>query len=93
MDFGNHRRWLLVGLAILAGCASTPRAEPDIAGGVITREMQTQRVPGVAVAVVQRGKILKAVSFGSANLEHAVPVTRSASSRSDRWASSSLPWH
>jgi CubicO group peptidase (beta-lactamase class C family) len=77
MDFGNHGRWLLVGLALLAGCASAPRAEPDIADGVITREMQTQRVPGVAVAVVQRGKVLKAVGFGSANLEHAVPVTRS----------------
>jgi CubicO group peptidase (beta-lactamase class C family) len=82
MRLGNHRRWLATGLVVLvvcAGCASTPvpAPAPGSADGVITREMQTQRVPGVAVAVVLRGQVLKAAGFGSANLEHAVPVTRS----------------
>jgi CubicO group peptidase (beta-lactamase class C family) len=76
MDHGIPGRWLLLGLALLAGCGSTPPVEPDIADGLITREMQTQRIPGAAVAVVQRSKVLKAAGFGSANLEHAVPVTR-----------------
>lgn len=81
MSSDNQRRWLATGivlsLAVLAGCASTPLPAPDVANDVIVREMQTQRVPGVAVAVVRRGQVLKAGSFGSSNLEHAVPVSRS----------------
>jgi CubicO group peptidase (beta-lactamase class C family) len=76
MSFGNYGRWHLVGLTLLAGCASVPGSAPDTADRVIAREMQNQRIPGVAVAVVQHGQVLKAAGFGSANLEHAVAVTR-----------------
>lgn len=37
-------------------------------------EMQTQKIPGVAVAVVKDGKIMLARGYGLANVEHQVPV-------------------
>jgi CubicO group peptidase (beta-lactamase class C family) len=81
MSSNVRRGWLATGLAlqiaVLSACASTPLPAPDPADGVIAREMQTQRIPGVAVAVVRHGQVLKASGFGSSNLEHAVPVSRS----------------
>jgi CubicO group peptidase (beta-lactamase class C family) len=81
MRSGNQRRWLAtalaLSLAVLAGCASPPRTAPDAVDAVISREMHTQRIPGAAVAVVRQGQVLKASGYGSSNLEHAVPVSRS----------------
>jgi CubicO group peptidase (beta-lactamase class C family) len=37
-------------------------------------EMARQKVPGVAIGVVQRGKVIVAKGYGFANLEHRVPV-------------------
>lgn len=41
----------------------------------IQREMQRQRIPGLSLAVVQHGKIVKEQGYGFANLEHQVKVT------------------
>ena len=41
----------------------------------VRSEMSRQRVPGVAVAIIKRGAVLKAQGYGFANLEHRVPVT------------------
>jgi CubicO group peptidase (beta-lactamase class C family) len=41
----------------------------------VKAEMQRQHVPGVAIAVVKDGKVLKAEGYGLANVEHEVPVT------------------
>ena len=41
----------------------------------VNEEMQRQHVPGVAVAVIQRGQVLKAKGYGVSNLEHHVAVT------------------
>ena len=38
-------------------------------------EMVKQRVPGLAMAIVRNGALLRAQGYGSANLEHNVPVT------------------
>ena len=40
----------------------------------IRAEMQTQQIPGVALAVVKDGKIMMARGYGFANIEHQVPV-------------------
>lgn len=37
-------------------------------------EMKSQRIPGMAIAVVKHGKVVVAKAFGEANLEHHVPV-------------------
>jgi CubicO group peptidase (beta-lactamase class C family) len=41
----------------------------------VRAEMQRQRVPGVAVAIVRRGEAVLAKGYGEANVEHQVPVT------------------
>ncbi len=42
---------------------------------LVRAEMARQKVPGVAVAIVQRGTVVKAEGYGFANVEHRVPVT------------------
>jgi len=40
----------------------------------VRAEMAREKVPGVAVAVVDHGKVVKAEGYGYANVEHDVPV-------------------
>lgn len=68
--------------ALMAWAAATltpaVAAQPD-AGRAIDAQVQAalreRRVPGAAVAVVERGRVLRARGYGWANLEHRVPVT------------------
>ena len=41
----------------------------------VAAEMQRQNIPGVAVAVIQNGKVIKLKGYGLANVELNVPVT------------------
>lgn len=81
MSLGNQRHWFSTGtallLALLGGCASRSQPAPGVVEGVVSAEMKAQRIPGLAVAVVREGQVLKASGLGSSNLEHAVPVSRS----------------
>ncbi|MGE5813976.1 MAG: serine hydrolase domain-containing protein [Acidobacteriota bacterium] len=43
--------------------------------GFVKAEMDRQHVPGVAIAVVKDGQVLKIEGYGLANVEHQVPVT------------------
>jgi CubicO group peptidase (beta-lactamase class C family) len=67
--------------ALLAGCAAAPGPSaipnPSPTDAIVAEEMARQRIPGVAVAVVRRGQVVRAAGFGLANVEHAVPVTTS----------------
>jgi CubicO group peptidase (beta-lactamase class C family) len=38
--------------------------------------MQEKQIPGLSVAVLKQGKIVKLTSYGLADLEHQIPVTR-----------------
>ena len=52
-------------------------APPDTLGRVdefVLAEMAREKVPGVAVAIVDHGKVVKAEGYGYANVEHNVPV-------------------
>ena len=40
----------------------------------IHAEMARQKIPGVAVAIVEKGRVIKAQGYGLANLEHNVAV-------------------
>ncbi len=76
------RRVALMGIAaaLLAGCAASPSPSVgpiDAIDAIVVEEMQRQRIPGMAVAVVQRGQVVRAAGFGLANVEHVVPVTTS----------------
>jgi N-acyl-D-aspartate/D-glutamate deacylase/CubicO group peptidase (beta-lactamase class C family) len=47
----------------------------DPIDAIVAAQMSAQRIPGVAVAVIRRGEILKSKGYGLANLELGVPVT------------------
>ena len=47
----------------------------DTVDDYIQSEMKARRIPGLALAVVRHGAIVKMQGYGLANLEHDVPVT------------------
>lgn len=66
------------GLLILTlGASSTPRSptpKPDPVDTFIQGEMERRKIPGVALAVVRDGKVIKQAAYGLANVELSVPV-------------------
>jgi CubicO group peptidase (beta-lactamase class C family) len=54
--------------------AQTIDSQTDKVDEYILKEMQRAKIPGVALAVVKDGKVVKARGYGFANLEHQVPV-------------------
>jgi len=64
-------------------CIAAPaRAAPDIetfrkqVDSFVEAEMQAEKVPGAAIAVLRNGEIIIAKGYGRATLEYDVPVTR-----------------
>lgn len=51
-------------------------ARADKLDDYINAEMKKRQIPGIAVAVVKDGKVVKEAGYGYANLEHKVPVTK-----------------
>ena len=65
-------------LPLILSTASQAAAQDDVGRRIDTfvqEEMQRQHIPGVAVAVVSRGGVVKAQGYGLANLEHQVAVS------------------
>ncbi len=58
-----------LGLAQVAGRQSDP------IDTIVRDEMESQRIPGMAVAVIRRGEVIRAQGYGLANVEHNAPVT------------------
>jgi CubicO group peptidase (beta-lactamase class C family) len=65
----------MIWLAVLVVCVTSP-ARADTIDDYVARQMQTLRLPGLALAVVRGGKVVTLRSYGKANLETDVPVTR-----------------
>jgi CubicO group peptidase (beta-lactamase class C family) len=61
----------LVAVILIASCG----ARADKVDDFLKAELARQRIPGMAVAVIQGGKVVKAEGYGFANLELKVPVT------------------
>ena len=57
---------------LLAGCANSLQA--DAIDDYVNAEMARERIPGVALAIVRHGELMRAQGFGFANIEHRVPV-------------------
>ena len=71
----------LLALFIAPAAAQPPapgarQGEDDSIDRFVADEMARQYIPGVAVAIVREGKVLKARGYGYANVEHSVPVSR-----------------
>ncbi len=79
MSLVNRVSVSLLLLAFLAAFASAAPQEPsDIVvrvDDVVRTEMQRQKVPGVALGIVRKGKVVAAKGYGYANVELSVPVT------------------
>src|SRR5258708_9772941 len=57
---------------------TTPPTDDELAkrvDGVIERQMQGRHIPGLSLAVVRDGKVIKSQGYGLANLENSVPAT------------------
>lgn len=64
-------------LAVILGVSSAPALAapaPDRIDLIVRRQMELNQIPGVAVAVVDRGHIVKIAAYGTANLEWDAPV-------------------
>jgi CubicO group peptidase (beta-lactamase class C family) len=69
------RLFLLLIAAMIAWTA--PARADDLTTRVdayLKSEMATQKIPGVAVAVIEQGRVVLAKGYGLANVEHGVPV-------------------
>ena len=71
---GDPMRRCLALLAVPAAISAQSTAAID---ELVKREMDRQRIPGVAVAVVKQGQPIVARGYGFANIEHRVPATDS----------------
>jgi D-alanyl-D-alanine carboxypeptidase len=69
----NHSLPLWLGLLVsVFVCAADVQA--DAIDRFVRSEMDRQQIPGLALAVVKHGKIVKAKNYGVSNVEHSVPV-------------------
>jgi len=67
----------VLGVALLSALTCAAQTDAGVAGRVdeyVKAEMQRQRIPGVALAVVRNGQVVLARGYGLANVEHQVPV-------------------
>lgn len=83
----RHRSILALLLALLLSAAASQTARPSAQAqpsGIqaqpasideyIRAEMERQHVPGLSLAIVRDGKVVKAEGYGVANIEHDIPV-------------------
>jgi len=57
------------------GLLATGLACADAVDNLVKAEMARQHIPGVSIAVVRNGRIIKEAGYGLANVEHKVAVT------------------
>lgn len=62
----------LLAAMLLAAAPGSLRADPI--DDYVTAEMERQNVPGLAIAIMRNGHVVRAQGYGTADLEHAVPV-------------------
>lgn len=63
------------GIAGLLGVLTIGTASADGLDTLVNGEMRRQHIPGVSIAVVKDGKIIREQGYGLANVEHQVRVT------------------
>jgi D-alanyl-D-alanine carboxypeptidase len=71
MNFPAWRRIILLSLLLLAHTMRADKVDDYLRG-----EMKTQKIPGLALAVVKAGKLEKSAAYGFANVELGVPLKK-----------------
>jgi D-alanyl-D-alanine carboxypeptidase len=66
---------LIGGMALFALLGSSPGARADEVDDYIRSEMRDQHIPGLSVAVVRSGRVVKAQGYGLASIELNAPAT------------------
>jgi D-alanyl-D-alanine carboxypeptidase len=61
-------------LVVLLLALQTTAVRADKVDDYVKAEMQKQRIPGLSLAVVKEGKVIKAEGYGLANVEHNIPA-------------------
>lgn len=61
--------------AALVAIALSPQPQGDRTDDFIRAQMQQQRIPGLSVAIVKDGQVVKATGYGFANLQSKTPAT------------------
>lgn len=69
------RQFLSVTICLLLILPTSLYAQKDRIDTFIENTMARQRIVGLAVGVIKDGKIIKTKGYGSADLEHNIPVT------------------
>ncbi len=69
----RNRFW--IGLVTVCLLLLSRAAHADKVDDLVRAEMEMQRIPGLSIAVVRDGMVVKAQGYGFANLEHKVPAT------------------
>ena len=75
VDRLHHFAVAAVALLLLAYSSLAPAARADAVDDYIQAEMKKQNIPGLSLAVVKDGKVVKAQGYGLANVELRVPAT------------------
>ena len=74
----THSASLLSFLLVFALCAAgTSKVHADHVDDVITAQMRKRHIPGLALAVIQRSRIIREQGYGFADEEKKVPVNAS----------------
>lgn len=68
------RYWLSLALVILV-FSTSDRAQTDPVDDFIRAEMRQQRIPGMSIAVIKDGVVVKAAGYGYADVERKIPST------------------
>jgi D-alanyl-D-alanine carboxypeptidase len=55
--------------------SATSSSPSDAVDALVAAQMAERHIPGVSLAVVRGGKVIKATGYGIADLEHQIPVT------------------
>lgn len=61
-------------LALWLPCAAVGSARADKLDDMVVAEMKRQHIPGLSLAVVKNGKVIKEKGYGWANVEHKIAV-------------------
>jgi CubicO group peptidase (beta-lactamase class C family) len=69
--------WLPALLLLFTAAAQSPIAAQDPVDTYIENQMKERHIPGLSLAVIQHGKVLKAAGYGVANVELSVKATPS----------------
>ena len=69
------RRWLALWLLVVSLIGGGSAARADALDEYVQAQMVRQHVPGLALAVVQNGRVVAEKGYGLADVERGVPVT------------------